>query len=73
VRDADAGRGGGLSPRQATAGVLLGWARSALGDPAAGCHDLETALAAYRRTGAASELPYFLIFVGGRGPHGRVD
>jgi tetratricopeptide (TPR) repeat protein len=52
---------GGLPYRQATAGVLLGWARSALGDPAAGCHDLETALAAYRRTGAASELPYFLI------------
>jgi tetratricopeptide (TPR) repeat protein len=52
---------GGLPYRQATAGVLLGWARSALGNPAAGCHDLETALAAYRRTGAASELPYFLI------------
>jgi hypothetical protein len=49
---------GGLPYRQATAGVLLGWARSALGNPAAGCHDLETALAAYRRTGAASELPY---------------
>jgi tetratricopeptide (TPR) repeat protein len=52
---------GGLPYRQATAGVLLGWARSALGEPAAGCRDLEAALAAYRRTGAASELPYFLI------------
>jgi DNA-binding winged helix-turn-helix (wHTH) protein/tetratricopeptide (TPR) repeat protein len=52
---------GALPYRQATAGVLLGWARSALGEPAAGCHDLEAALAAYRRTGAASELPYFLI------------
>jgi DNA-binding winged helix-turn-helix (wHTH) protein/tetratricopeptide (TPR) repeat protein len=52
---------GGLPYRQATAGVLLGWARSALGEGAAGCHDLEAALAGYRRTGAASELPYFLI------------
>jgi hypothetical protein len=52
---------GGLPYRQATAGVLLGWARSALGEPAAGCRDLEAALAGYRRTGAASELPYFLI------------
>jgi DNA-binding winged helix-turn-helix (wHTH) protein/tetratricopeptide (TPR) repeat protein len=52
---------GGLPYRQATAGVLLGWARSVLGEPAAGCHDLEAALAGYRRTGAASELPYFLI------------
>ena len=52
---------GGLPYRQATAGVLLGWARSALADPAAGCRDLEAALASYRRTGAASELPYFLI------------
>jgi DNA-binding winged helix-turn-helix (wHTH) protein/tetratricopeptide (TPR) repeat protein len=52
---------GGLAYRQTTAGVLLGWARSALGEGAAGCHDLEAALAAYRRTGAASELPYFLI------------
>jgi hypothetical protein len=52
---------GGLPYRQATAGVLLGWARSALGESAAGCHDLEAALAGYRRTGAASELPYFLI------------
>jgi tetratricopeptide (TPR) repeat protein len=51
---------GGLPYRQATAGVLLGWARSVLGEPAAGCHDLEAALAGYRRTGAASELPYFL-------------
>jgi hypothetical protein len=32
-----------------------------LGEPAAGCRDLEAALAEYRRTGAASELPYFLI------------
>jgi hypothetical protein len=32
---------GGLPYRQATAGVLLGWARSALGEPAAGCRDLE--------------------------------
>ncbi len=52
---------GGLPYRQATAGVLLGWARSALGEPAAGCIDLDVALARYRRTGAASELPYFLI------------
>jgi adenylate cyclase len=52
---------GGLPYRQATAGVLLGWARSALGEPAAGCRDLEAALGGYRRTGAASELPYFLI------------
>ncbi|MFL5536730.1 MAG: AAA family ATPase [Gemmatimonadales bacterium] len=52
---------GGMPYRQATAGVLLGWARSALGEGAAGCHDLEAALAGYRRTGAASELPYFLI------------
>lgn len=52
---------GGLHYRQATAGVLLGWARSALGEPAAGCRDLEAALAEYRHTGAASELPYFLI------------
>ena len=52
---------GGLPYRQATAGVLLGWARAALGEPAAGCLDLEAALAEYRRTGAASELPYFLI------------
>jgi DNA-binding winged helix-turn-helix (wHTH) protein/tetratricopeptide (TPR) repeat protein len=52
---------GGLPYRQATAGVLLGWARSALGEPAAGCRDLDAALAGYRRTGAASELPYFLI------------
>jgi DNA-binding winged helix-turn-helix (wHTH) protein/tetratricopeptide (TPR) repeat protein len=52
---------GGLPYRQATAGVLLGWARSALGEPAAGFGDLEAALARYRRTGAASELPYFLI------------
>jgi DNA-binding winged helix-turn-helix (wHTH) protein/tetratricopeptide (TPR) repeat protein len=52
---------GGLPYRQATAGVLLGWARGALGEPAAGCRDLEAALAEYRRTGAASELPYFLI------------
>jgi hypothetical protein len=42
---------GGLPYRQATAGVLLGWARSVLGEPAAGCHDLEAALAGYRRTG----------------------
>ncbi|HEX5906314.1 MAG TPA: AAA family ATPase, partial [Propionibacteriaceae bacterium] len=52
---------GGLPYRRATAGVLLGWARSALGEPAAGLRDLEAALARYRRTGAASELPYFLI------------
>jgi len=52
---------GGLPYRQATAGVLLGWARSALGEPAAGCRDLDAALAGYRRTGAASELSYFLI------------
>ena len=52
---------GDLPYRQATAGVLLGWARSALGEPVAGCRDLDTALARYRRTGAASELPYFLI------------
>jgi tetratricopeptide (TPR) repeat protein len=52
---------GGLPYRQATAGVLLGWARSALGEPTAGCRDLEAALDGYRRTGAASELPYFLI------------
>jgi hypothetical protein len=52
---------GGLPYRQATAGVLLGWARSAIGEPAAGCGDLEVALARYRQTGAASELPYFLI------------
>ena len=52
---------GGLPYRQATAGVLLGWARAALGEPAGGCRDLEAALAEYRRTGAASELPYFLI------------
>jgi DNA-binding winged helix-turn-helix (wHTH) protein/tetratricopeptide (TPR) repeat protein len=52
---------GGLPYRQATAGVLLGWARSALGEPAAGCRDLAAALTGYRRTGAASELPYFLI------------
>jgi DNA-binding winged helix-turn-helix (wHTH) protein/tetratricopeptide (TPR) repeat protein len=52
---------GGLPYRQATAGVLVGWARSALGEPTAGCRDLDTALASYRRTGAASELPYFLI------------
>jgi hypothetical protein len=51
----------GLPYRQATAGVLLGWARSALGEPAAGCRDLGAALAGYRRTGAAIELPYFLI------------
>ncbi|MDF2747865.1 MAG: uncharacterized protein K0S98_2152, partial [Propionibacteriaceae bacterium] len=51
---------GGLPYRQATAGVLLGWARSVLGEPAAGCHDLQAALAGYRRSGAASELPYFL-------------
>jgi hypothetical protein len=31
---------GGLPYRQATAGVLLGWARGALGEPAAGCRDL---------------------------------
>jgi predicted ATPase len=51
----------GLPYRQATAGVLLGWARSAIGEPTAGCGDLEVALARYRQTGAASELPYFLI------------
>jgi DNA-binding winged helix-turn-helix (wHTH) protein/tetratricopeptide (TPR) repeat protein len=52
---------GGLPYRQATAGVLLGWARSALGEAVAGCRDLAAALTEYRRTGAASELPYFLI------------
>jgi DNA-binding winged helix-turn-helix (wHTH) protein/tetratricopeptide (TPR) repeat protein len=52
---------GSLPYRQTTSGVLLGWARSALGQPAAGCRDLEAALDAYRGTGAASELPYFLI------------
>jgi hypothetical protein len=52
---------GGLPYRQATAGVLLGWACCALGEPAAGCRDLDAALAGYRRTGAAIELPYFLI------------
>jgi hypothetical protein len=29
--------------------------------PVAGCQDLEEALAKYRRTGAASEQPYFLV------------
>jgi DNA-binding winged helix-turn-helix (wHTH) protein/tetratricopeptide (TPR) repeat protein len=52
---------GALPYRQATSGVLLGWARCALGEPAAGFSDLDAALASYRRTGAASELPYFLI------------
>lgn len=52
---------GGLKYREATAGVFLGWARAALGEPVAGCQDLEEALAKYRGTGAASELPYFLV------------
>jgi predicted ATPase len=52
---------GGLAYRQATAGVLLGWARGCLGEPAEGCHQLDAALDAYRRTGAAMDLPYFLV------------
>jgi len=32
---------GGLPYRQATAGLLLGWAHGALGDPAAGCRELD--------------------------------
>jgi hypothetical protein len=52
---------GGLPYREATAGVLLGWARGALGAADEGSRQLDAALDAYRRTGAAIELPYFLI------------
>jgi DNA-binding winged helix-turn-helix (wHTH) protein/tetratricopeptide (TPR) repeat protein len=51
----------GLPYRQATAGMLLGWAHGALDDPLAGCRQLDQSLAAYRRTGAAIDLPYYLI------------
>jgi hypothetical protein len=62
---------GGLCYRQATAGVLLEWARSALGE-AAGCHDLEAALGlpthgGRQRTAVLPDL------VRGRGAHCRVE
>ena len=51
---------GGLPYREATAGILLGWAHAA-DDPGKGLRQIEESLAAYRRTGAAIDLPYFLV------------
>jgi DNA-binding winged helix-turn-helix (wHTH) protein len=53
----------GMPYHEVTAGVLLAWARGMLGDPVAGCRELEESLNAYRGTGAALDLSYFLILL----------
>ncbi|HEX6423396.1 MAG TPA: AAA family ATPase [Acidimicrobiales bacterium] len=50
--------------RQATGTMMRGWALAAT-DPAAGLAELDMGLAAYRATGAAMDLPYFLALRAG--------
>lgn len=53
----------GYAYRQATGTMLHGWAVAASGDVGAGLGELLRGLDAYRATGAAMDLPYFLALL----------